>query len=38
MGFLLAHWHCVAPIAVIGIVMLFMRRGDKSDKHEGDNL
>jgi hypothetical protein len=25
MSFLLSHWHCILPIAAIGVAMIFMR-------------
>jgi hypothetical protein len=34
MQFLFSHWHCILPVAGIGIAMLFMR--DKPKKKKTD--
>jgi hypothetical protein len=31
MDFLLGHWHCLVPLAVIGIVLLVLQAGKKSE-------
>ncbi|MDR1913128.1 MAG: hypothetical protein LBQ68_01410 [Clostridiales bacterium] len=36
MSFLLSHWHCVLPIAAIGVAMIFMRgKPMKKDERNG---
>lgn len=37
MNFLLSHWHCILPIAGIGVAMFFMREKPKKEKQDGKN-
>lgn len=37
MEFILSHWHCILPIAAIGIAMFFMRDKTKSEKKNKKN-
>lgn len=41
MGFLLSHWHCILPVAVLAIGAFFMSRDkskkQKSNKDYGEN-
>jgi hypothetical protein len=34
MEFLLSHWHCILPAAVIVIVMILQSRGKKKNSKE----
>jgi len=38
MDFLLSHWHCILPIAGIGIALFFMRGKTKEKKKDNQNL
>jgi hypothetical protein len=37
MNYLLSHWHCILPIAVIGIGMLVVNRGQAKGPGGGDS-
>jgi purine-cytosine permease-like protein len=37
MEFLLSHWHCILPVAVIIIALFFMNRGNEKDKDVGNS-
>lgn len=34
MEFLLSHWHCILPVAGIGIALFFMREKPKKEKND----
>ncbi len=37
MEFLLSHWHCILPAAVLLVAAFFMNRGSKGDKAKKDS-
>jgi hypothetical protein len=37
MDFLLSHWHCILPVAAVGIALFFVRKkpaGKKKDERD----